>query len=344
MKNVLTIIAILIIESCSMKFKNVKFPLEREVNCDVIIANISSQAFTGIYIVDSLLIFQDVRANEKFIKYYNINNGEIVTEFGQIGKGPNQLITPYIANVDKIERKIYLYDPNLRIMHKFDIAKFSDSPDEIYRLKDQSNDNTITSRIFYATQPVDKRIFGNGLFKDGYITAANFETQQVEYFGNFPLKTTKSNNLNIADACSNNLRVTPDKNHLIVTTNRFGYVACYQINIPSPKLIWEINLSKALFSTEGQRIIFSRNNKIGVMSMAVTNDKIFLLYQGTEFRYYTSSDTQFYPHTVMVFSINGKPLALYHLDRPAIRIDVDENENIYCISQDPEYNLVKLRL
>jgi hypothetical protein len=269
----------------------------------------------------------------------------MITAFGEKGNGPDQLITPRLANVDKIEHKIYLYDLNLEKMHKFDIAKFSDSPDKIFKLSNDSKiNNKYISRIYYATQPVGERIFGNGIFKDGFIAATNYENKQVIYFGNYPLKTGDSNNLNVSEACSNMIRTSPDNKHLIVTTNRFGYVGCYQINIPKPKLEWEINLSKPSFRIDGQRIIFSRHNKIGAMSMTVTNDKVFILYQGTDFQYYTSSDTKFYPRTIMVFSIIGEPLALYHLDRPVLRIDVDENENIYCISQDPNYNLVKLKL
>ncbi|MGV8095708.1 MAG: BF3164 family lipoprotein [Mangrovibacterium sp.] len=167
---------------------------------------------------------------------------------------------------------------------------------------------------------------------------------KLSYFGKYPLKTSNSNNLNLGDACSGPIVLTPDKKHLVIATSKFGYLSCYRVNKEETELFWELWLSKSEYKMDGQRTIFSPQNEIGTMSMALSNDKIFLLYQGEEFRYYTSMDPQYSPRTVMVFSMEGQPLAKYHLDRPATRIAVDLNENIYCITKDPEYNLVKLKI
>jgi hypothetical protein len=340
-KYLVYIIPLGLLIACNKQYEVIKFSQNQHVKTEIVIEDLAVQTPSDIFIIDSILVVQDVRAHERYLKYYDINKNEMITEFGMRGKGPDELITPYLSYVDADSYQIYLYDPNLMKIHIFDTEKYSDKPDCIINLDTQQENH---SRIFYVTHPKNKFVYGMGLLKDGYLAAIDTKEQRIDYFGNYPIKPRKSNSLNIADACNGMLKLTPDKQHLIVTTNKFGYIACYETDSNLPRLKWEKNISKILYKMEGQRILFSPNNKTGTMSMALSDDKIFLLYHGGEFRYYNSMATEHAPKTIMVFSIDGSPLALYHLDRPAIRIAIDQSENIYCISKESQYNLVKIKL
>lgn len=329
--------------SCQNDENKVVFPIDKDVKSEIILKDMILESPSDMFIIDSLLILQDRLDGERYLKYYNLNNNEFLTEFGNKGKGPKELITPYLTYVDINTYDICVYDPNLQKMHTFDVHKFSDTPDKIYDLK--SDNEKDKYKPYYITHPKGHTFYGTGLFKDGYLVAIDTEKKSYEYFGKFPFNPKGSNKLNISDANSGSILMTPDKNNLVVKTNRFGYLACYNINGDKlPVLKWEVQLSKPKYKLDGQRIIFSPTNKIGVMDMVLTNDKIYLLYQGEDFRYYTSMSSEHNPKTVMVFTIDGKPLAKYNMDKTAIRITVDRDENIYCISTEPEYNLVKLKL
>ncbi len=332
------------IQSCKNSEEEIIFPVDKNVKSEIILKDMIIKLPSRMFVIDSLLIFQDVFAEEKYIKYYNLKNRELLTEFGHKGKGPGELVTPYLMYVDMNSYEVYIYDPNLQKMHTFDIQKSSSSPDQIFDLKSINKKDTYGP--FFVTQPDNHIFYGTGLFKEGYLVAVNTENKSYEYFGKFPFKPKGTNNLNISDASNGTILLTPDKNNLVIATDKFGYLACYGIkgNERRPVLKWELHLSKPEYRLDGQRIVFSPANKTGTMNMALTNDKIYLLYQGEDFRYYTSMSDEYNPRTVMVFTMDGKPLAKYHLDKSAVRIAVDRDENIYCITTDTGYNLVKLKL
>ncbi|MGV8096496.1 MAG: BF3164 family lipoprotein [Mangrovibacterium sp.] len=343
-KEILTfLIFIICIQSCKNSDEEIVFPINKDVKSEIIVKDMVIKLPSHIFVIDSLLIFQDVFAEEKYIKYYNLKNRKLLTEFGYKGKGPGELVTPHLMYIDMNSYEICIYDPNLQKMHISDVYKFSDTPDKIFDLK--SNDKKDANKPYYTTQPNGSIFYVTGLFKNGYLASVDTEKKRYEYFGRFPFKPRGTNNLNISDANNGSILLTPDKNNLVITTHRFGYLACYGVNRKNlPELKWEIHLSEPKYRLDGQRIVFSPTNKIGTMDMVLTDDKIYLLYQGKDFRYYTSLSSEHNPRTVMVFTIGGKPLAKYHLDKSAVRIAVDRDENIYCITTDPGYNLVKLKL
>lgn len=331
-----------IFQACSKQGPEITFPIEKDVETEIILPDLLIRQATDIYITDSLLIVQEPNTPEKYLKYYHLGKKKLLAEFGQAGKGPQQMITPYLVYVDSYSSQVYLYDPNLRKMHVFDVAQLSAKPDTIINLamkKKKSSD-----WLFYVTQPSGNIIYGRGLLVNGYLAAVDTKNGELKYFGKYPLKSRHSGNLNISDACNGPLALSPDKKHLILATGKFGYLACYQVDKEKTKLSWEHRLSVPEYKMDGQQVTFSSQNKTGTMDLALTHDKIFLLYQGKEFRYYRSMDPEHFPRIVMVFSMDGKPLAKYHLDHPATRITVDHDENIYCLTSTPEYNLVKLKL
>jgi hypothetical protein len=330
-----------ILQGCKQD-SEIIFPIEKQVETEIILPDLMLRLTPRIYITDSLLIVQEPNIPEKYLKYYHLGRKELLAEFGQAGKGPEQMVTPYLAYVDTYSSQVYLFDPNLRKMHIFDVAQLSEKPDTIIDLGIKSEKSS--DWLFYVTQPSGNIIYGRGLLRNGYLAAFDTKKRELKYFGKYPLKLKRSNSWNISDACSATFMLSPDKKHLVLATSKFGYVACYRVDKEKTELSWEHRLSVPMYKLDDQRVVFSSQNKIGTMDLVLTNDKIFLLYQGEDFRYYHSMDPEHFPRIVMVFSMDGKPLAKYHLDHPAIRITVDHDENIYCLTSTPEFNLVKLKI
>jgi hypothetical protein len=339
---VFIVLGVLVFQGCSRQRPEIKFPVEQQVKTEVILSDLRIRMAGSIFITDSLLILQEPNTPEKYLKYYHLGRKELLAEFGQTGKGPGQMITPYLCYVDTYSSQVYLFDPNLRKMHVFDVAQLSEKPDTVINLNTSLNKGS--EWLSHVTQPSGNVIYGGGMLRNGYLAAVDTKTGEIRYFGKYPLKSKHSNNLNISDACNALLILSPDKKHLVLATSRFGYLACYEPDKEKTRLSWEHQLSVPKYKMDGQRVVFTSQNETGTMDLALTNDKIFLLYQGSEFRHYHSRNTEDLPRIVMVFSMDGKPLAKYYLDHPATRITVDHDENIYCLTTTPEYNLVKLKI
>ncbi len=340
---IFTCVLFCILQGCNKQDSEIVFPIDKHVETEIILADLVIKRTTDIYITDSLLIVQEPNTSEKYLKYYHLGRKELLAEFGQTGKGPEQMITPYLTHVDTYSSRVYLFDPNLRKMHVFDVAQLSEKPDTIIDLKLNPKKGS-SDWVFFVTQPSGNIVYGRGLLRNGYLAAIDTKTGELKYFGKYPLKSKRSNNLNMSEACNGPLTLSPDKKHLVLATSKFGYLACYKVDKEKTELSWEHRLSVPEYKMDDRQVIFSSQNKTGTMDLALTNDKIFLLYQGDAFRNYHSSDPEHYPRIVMVFSMDGKPLAKYHLDHPASRITVDHDENIYCLTSTPEYNLAKLKI
>ncbi|MGV8095707.1 MAG: BF3164 family lipoprotein [Mangrovibacterium sp.] len=181
---VLIFISLFLIQGCATPEGKIVFPKVVEVKSEVVLSDLQLRLASNIYIVDSLLIIQDVQAQEKYLKYYDLRRNELLIEFGQKGKGPEQLITPYLFYVDSYSSKVYLYDPNLLKMHVFDVAQLSEKPDTIINLELKQEKNT--DRVFYLTQPSANIIYGMGLLRKGYLAAVDTKEGKAKLFWKIP--------------------------------------------------------------------------------------------------------------------------------------------------------------
>ena len=77
----------------SMKY-DTHFSFEKKVQSKVLIKDIPAMTLGFCYLGDSTMITQDIRAQHNYIKLFDYKNDELIAEFGNTGRGPNELSSP----------------------------------------------------------------------------------------------------------------------------------------------------------------------------------------------------------------------------------------------------------
>ncbi|TKG94562.1 hypothetical protein EYV94_11475 [Puteibacter caeruleilacunae] len=334
------LVLLVVLTSCNLFAQKIPFSTEKTIKGSVVIGDLIIGGPSRLFVMDSLLLVQDVRNNgDKFLKVYNLEKGKLSRELGHKGRGPGELMTPMINNVDMKSNRYYLRDNNLKKAHLYDINNPS-NPDSIINLDFLKN-----SLLLKSVYLNDSILLGQGWFKDGLIATVNFKSKSVNYGVKFPFAPFEGPSMNLGRANDGIIQLSPDKKHLIFASMYFGYVGCYKIDGINLSKKWEKWLSKPKYKLDGKRIIYNtRENLMGVMDMTITNSKIYCIYSGAPMYLARSMDAKNSPKTILCFSMEGVPLTKYHTDRPIIEIASDGKDGVYCLSKDPEYNVVRFKL
>ncbi|WP_167619158.1 hypothetical protein [Maribellus sediminis] len=71
-----------------------EFEKTEQVSTTTIIKDIPAMTLGFLHLTDSLMITQDVRAKEDYMKMYNYKKNNSFIQFGKTGRGPTELSTP----------------------------------------------------------------------------------------------------------------------------------------------------------------------------------------------------------------------------------------------------------
>ncbi|TKG94561.1 hypothetical protein EYV94_11470 [Puteibacter caeruleilacunae] len=320
--------------------QNIQFKVEKNIKGEVVVKDLIIGGPSLLHVMDSLLFVQDVRNHgNKYLKVYNIEKGTLSKELGQRGRGPGELISPMISYTNPQNQQYYLRDKNAKKVHIFNLNDNS-APDSIIDLDFFKNNAILDWRYLN-----DSILLGNGWFKDSLIAIINFKSKQINFTQDFPLRPFDGPSMNIGRANAGVLKLTPDKKHLLYSCVDIGYLACYKIDGIRLEKQWDRWLSKPKYKLDGKRIVYhSKDNLLGCMDCCVTNNRVYCIYEGIPTYMIGNMDPKNSPKTIITFSMKGEPLGKYHADRPIIRITPDGNGGVYCVSEDPEYNVVRYKL
>lgn len=189
----------------------------------------------------------------------------------------------------------------------------------------------------------DKKVLGMGMLQDNLFALIDLETNGITQHGKLPFKPKNAGNNFYWELNSGSIFLTPDKKHLIFTAMYFGYIACYKLENEAFSLEWEHWITDVKYTMSNGRIYFKNDNLIGFMNAAVTNEKIYAIYHG-EGMHAMRADDPNQPKTIMVFSIKGEPLAKYRTDCPILRIGLNPQGEVFCVSNPLVYDLVKFNI
>ena len=312
------------------------FLIERELPEKTIIHDIPAMGIGKIFLTDSLFITQDVRAQKNYIKIYNYKNNSLVAQFGNTGRGPGQMITPQLNSLSDDDEYFILYDPNLKRMNFCEISSFSDTP-----LKSLNFDDFDINYLLKAYRLNDNKIIVTGMFQDNLFAVCDLQNNSVTKHGELPFRPGRAGNNFYWELNMGNFIITPDKKNLVYTAINFGYICCYEIRDSDFIKKWDFWFSEPKYSIRSGRIQWKRDNLMGIMDVVVTNDKVFAIYHGKPMAAIRSNSPEDSPETILVFSLEGKPLAKFNTKSPVVRIGANPDGEIFGVTKNLGYDLVR---
>lgn len=120
--HLLLIITIMAIASCNPPSKNdfAKFPNEVDMG-SVRVEELKIESCfspTDIFVHDSVMLINELRDENMFLKIYNSQTVDFINGFGAIGNGPNEYINPSLFKVYPHYDAFWLMEPPKRLIHR----------------------------------------------------------------------------------------------------------------------------------------------------------------------------------------------------------------------------------
>ncbi|RZS95887.1 BF3164 family lipoprotein [Cecembia calidifontis] len=296
----------------------------------------------SIYLFDNLLIVSDPSAQNLY-KIFDIRQDKFIKELGKKGNGPCELSSPSpIIKVDDI---------NLSFFNK-NTFQILDFPVE-YLLSPTDFDYPCNYRDFKLDFNFQKivdlgggRILGYGLFTSKYVV---FDQNKREIFPS-DVKYHFEEELiglhsyeNIAMASQGNLHKRPDGKKIIFTSSNFGALDILSMEGSVPKLDFRKEMTKPIFTSQEGNVIradYNKENVLGFLSTAVSNQYIYGLYSGEKM-----GDNIDDSQTVIVFDWDGKKVKEIYLDKAVSLIVVSHDDSLlFGYSDDGKANVYKFIL
>ncbi len=288
-----------------------------------------------VTIMDSLMLTKNIYDKSKVFDLVNIKDFSHVASFGDIGRGPKQVVRPGSIIVNESSKKIYVLDLGryqffeLQIKKKYEESIFSKS-DIVFEKKfepygsiDFFNDSTL---VF------------SGNTGGHLIYLANKEGELIDMMGSkFYEKTMKMHEFAYADATTSEIDVKPDGTKIIVGYRLFDRLICLNKN---GETIFDIegddldpNIEDRLVGEVG---FTSRGLPKAYLRLRSTNNHIFALYGGRKLNN-NKDHISSHGKTIRIFDWEGTPVMKINLDYEIFDFIIDhENQRFICFSHASE--------
>lgn len=335
MKNYLVFISTLFLINCSSS---------NEINVDLQSAErmaISEEInhARSMFIMDSLLWITDPDQSHLF-KVFNLHDQKGVYPVGKLGAGPCDISFP--SFVQKLD------DKTISIFVKQRLTFIELNYPEL--LGDDGDCISGIERVNIDFQRIlrigDNHIFGFGIFEKKYALMDMNKSEVPElyfdyHYGN-DLKE-QHDYRNIAMASQGDLIAKPDGSKIVFAAKYFGAFDIIGITDLEPKIIFRSEFDKPIFTSESGNVIkpnFSKENNLGFLSTAVTDDFIYMLYSGKEM-----NQENYSSDIVLIYNWEGKKIKTILLEKSVSLIAVDsEDKFLIGYHDDGQANLYKFKL
>ncbi|HDR51278.1 MAG TPA: hypothetical protein ENN90_06620 [Mariniphaga anaerophila] len=315
------------------------FKTEKRVIPRTIINDIPAMTLGFFSLKDSLMITQDMRAEQDFLKIIGYKKNDLFIEFGTRGRGPDELPTPKLTGLSEDGEEFMLFDPNLKKIHYCEINSFSSKPNKVIDLRDSN------LQFIFDARPVNENfIISSGLYKDGLFASIDIQNgYEVNYYGSFPVSPRGIDPYLLSELNKGGIRLSPSKEYIIFSTINFGYISCFKIGRNKLEKIWEHWITAPKYEIKNGRVYLKGDNILGFMDVAVTDEYVYAIYHGKEMSAIRSQKAEDNPETIMKFSLDkGTPLVKYFTDLPVTRIAINPEGKLYCIAKPLGYDLVEI--
>ncbi len=352
MRNFFFISIVMIIYSCNFKGMNdlVLKEFSEMENLKMKSTMIKSSEIGEIVdfiVIDSFLISNEIFSN-KIFKLYDLRTGNLLSNFINKGKGPNEMLFPHLLNYYDSDC-FTTFDSNSKELIYFSLNEIRNQNFQFPR-KEKIEFTTKKSFVTKSQLLNDSMLLCTGFFEKGQYCLYNLNSKNNEYFLNYPydekhkIETNETKGL----AFQGEISVKPDRKKFANATD--GIIEICELQSAGIKLI-----SRKIFYLPEYQVIqnqAARNSSqpYSFHSITSTDSFVFMIYSGRSMKEF--GEEYYAGNNLLVFDWEGNPVINFILDRYLKRFVLDVSQMKiygYCtnpISGEPEiitYQLPEIR-
>ncbi|WP_158228523.1 BF3164 family lipoprotein [Parabacteroides provencensis] len=307
----------------------IKEPISINGNFEEIEIGIPSQIE---WINSNLYLF---RVNGCAAKIFDENNKINIADFGKMGPGPDEFISPFYAGYNKNNNRIYINDISLKTFREYEIIK--------------KEDTLLFKKHITKNIKCDGIVFRAAVrLKNGYTVAQVISgTNKMFILFDSDMKIHHTFESNPVGEDATVLHpfsgyLTSNENQFTFAAMYYGYIVSYNIsdNGDVTKL-WEHYLSCPYYETNRGRVKWDRErNKMGFFDVKMNDKHIYALYSGKK----DIDDISRVPSNLLIFDLNGKLENNYLLDKQSGRLTIAHDSIVYTIYTEPDVGIAKYKL
>lgn len=243
------------------------------------------------------------------------------------GNGPGECLSPQFAGYNEKEDTVYLYD---RTYHKISAFVLPEQRKDTLSYSfawEHRPKRTEDETIFYGSTArlADGRFVSQrSIGKDSLFTLFDGKLNKLRDFGQFPLPSGTGKEKALKEFFGN---VTTDGNTFYYASKDFAFLSSYTIH-PDNSVTQNFahTYVKPIYETEEGRVRFDEENRHAFSDIKINKDYIWTLYNGNKKKdYLADQEENAEPNTLILFSLDGIPLAKFKLPHKGRR---------FCFSKD----------
>lgn len=321
-------------------FDNI-FPEEKELT-GIEIKEVNLLGPNTICVFDSVLMVSDAYKSPRF-HFYNKNSLKKITEFGVIGKGPNEFSNPNCINCQSFsllknnsDRNIMLYEFSEGLIYKVNLDSILNNASSSIVEKRFINPELVGADNLIK---IEDRIVGEALFNK----KIKYFSMNFKDFKNIKKIESKSNidfleKNNVDDRVNferSFLSYNKTANKFVKAYLRFNRVEILDANLEPKKTILYGNK----LNTPNSKRVFSPNNVKYFLTPFAGKKSFYLIYIGSN---NLNNNNNYQLHE---FDYKGIPLQKIKLGVPVLSYTIDEDKNVlYVVTGLENRPIVKFKL
>jgi hypothetical protein len=294
---------------------------------------------------ENKLIGLDAKAGRPFY-YLDYKEPDQLHQFGEIGQGPTDFITPF--SIQYINRETYgIYDVTKK---SFTELALPEKNKEIAIKKEIQVEDKLT---FHLMKTACNQHIGIGSYEEGMFLLMDSTGNTISYFFNYPCKDNEEQQI------GNRFRAMAYQGILI--PDRKGDCFVYACDVGDILHFYKVEKDKIEPVKKEEKMYpiyraveredggygapMSRKNKIGYISGDATNEYVYLLRGNRSLEYFLSEKKEFETDNLVIYNWEGTLIKEIKLDIPCRYICVTpDNKKIWAIANTPEPSLVFFNL
>jgi len=299
-------------------------------------------------LIDSFLVIKDNASASKrefSIHIINIKQNEFITSTCRKGRGPNEIVHPLTLNRSISNQRSF------KVYSRFKYSFFNFNIDSILVDKNYLPKPTITFKEPYLI-PVhlpNHQYMAIGPFENGRYRISDSLGKNHTYKFDYPQDPDHKNvpKKFKSKVYQGNFCLQSNGNHFAFGALNSGILEFFQATQDKILKIknWHFYYPEYRIKPDPNKISapLSPDNKFAFPAMSGTENYLYVLYSGRNFRKYQSRII--YGKDILVFTWSGKPVLHYSLDKEIWGFSVnDKDQTLYGITNLPEPALIKFNL
>ena len=281
---------------------------------------------------------------------------DTIGNFGSVGGGPGELNDwAYFSGTSISQDTIYMYDTRTLRVFPYHVNIASNKvnysvSDSVRKLKEKATPEGLKSSGIYKLRRLQNGYYVGlrMLSKKDMFTLFDSNLNEVARFGEYPIANVLQNDMDHFTTYFDGYMETC-VNSFYFGIRRFAYMARYDISDDGKVTkAWDGFYAKVACREENNGLRFYGDSNIeGFYAFTVGKKYIYAAYSGVKSgeMYKARSAKALYPKNLVVFDLNGRPLAKFCMDKCFVPLCLDDQEEyLYIQHGDPDTSLWRYKV